>query len=652
MTEPQMHTDPAPRTDPEHPSPEAAGLETASPETPLAEGASPEGAPERRSFADYLTDPATRRIEWLAVGLIVAFGAFALLMTRGDLLAQAVPVAIQSGPSEPADPVAPGRDLPTQPYRFLDLDIHPDRVYNHYFSGAFFTDAARGADRSSAQSAYDDFRTQLEIYRRRAGEDDNFAIRVYDSRTWRTLEVFSLREERERFEQSGSADWERIDAFRRGASNGLITKWVARGIPRDAVATRWGRANQIAEAREREAHTIEYEIRYARQLGLSLLTTEIGTVETFNQDWLVSPANARGRYQMMPDILDLFALRAFTLPAAAGNVQVREELHPLLSLQSSFLLVRGYSNAVGQEIPGVSAYHTGPGNIMHLYQTFLRAKANDPGVRDATVTEAYMWGVTDGFDRVRQQSSFGPHSRGYVLSAYGALRAVDDKRIDPSHTLLTERVQLREGQTIALSDLLTLLEPHGARLEWGSDIDHANLYERFRALNGHIALPRSGSEETVSVPAAGNVRLAAASGRFPVRFFLPYGATELLERIRPGLLDPARTFRFDDNTFADPAVTGEKTQADYEYDELIRSISGFGFTSQNQNRLERLYRQFVQLAQANPNSEYRQAQLRIITIHRRVWHTVRFRDLAGTVQNVLEASRAPIRAMEPAAPAS
>jgi len=647
-----MPTDPAPQPDPEPVQPEPVQPEPVGPEPTASEGAPTEDARGRRSFADYLTDPSTRRIEWLAIGLIVAFGAFALLMTRGDLLAQAIPVVLEAGPAASAEPEGPRRDLPTEPYRFVDLDLHPDRIHSHYFSGAFFTDAARGADRSSAQAAYDDFRTQLEIYRRRAGEDDNFSIRVYDSRTWRTLEVFSLRELRERYEQTGSADWERIDAFRRDASNGLINKWIARGIPRDAVATRWGRGNQIREAREREAHLIEYEIRYARQLGLSLLTTEIGTVETFNQDWLVSPANARGRYQMMPDILDLFGLRAFTLPAAAGNVQVREELHPLLSLQSSFILVRGYANAVGHEIPGVSAYHTGPGNIMHLYQTFLRAKANDPGVRDATVTEAYMWGVTDGFDRVRQQSSFGPHSRGYVLSAYGALRAMDEEPIDPTRTLWTERVQLRDGQTVSLSALLNLLEPHSARLNWGPGIDHANLYERFRELNGHLALPRSGSDATVGVPAAGDVRLSATAGRFPVRFFLPYGATELLERIRPGLLDPNRTFPFNDDTFADPAVTGEKTEADYAYDELIRDISRFEFTRQNQNRLERLYREFVRLAEAHPYSDYRQAQLRIITIHRRVWQTVRFRDLAGTVQNVIEASRAPIRPMEPAASAN
>jgi hypothetical protein len=613
---------------------EDEAAETTAPDSIQDEAADSESA--QASITDYLTDPSKRRIEWLAAGIIAVFAVAVMLATRGDLLAQAVPAP--AGPAAEQEEIAAAteQELPNRPYRFSDLDLHPDRLFSRYFTGAYFTDTdrQRGTNGNSASGAFDDFRTQLEIYRRRAGEDDNFTIRVYDNRTWRTLEVFSLRNERARFEQSGQANWDRIDALRRDAANELVNKWVARGIPRAAVSTRWGRGNQILEAREREEHIIEYEIRYARQLGLSLLTTEIGTVETFNQDWLVSPANARGRYQMMPDILDLFGLRVYTLPAASGNVQVREELHPLLSLMASFQLVRGYANSVGHEIPGVSAYHTGPGNIMHLYQTFLRAHANDANVRTATVSEAYMWGVTSGFERVRQQSSFGPHSRGYVLSAYGALRAVDQIEIDPTRTLRTEQVQLAAGQTISVSQLLELLQPHGGRLNWGVGIDQENLYERFRALNSHMALPASGSTEEISVPAAGDVRLSARAGNHAVRFFVPHGSTDLLERIRPGLLNAAQTFRFDETAFRDPALTGEKTQWDFEYDELVASIGNFGFTSQNQNRLERLYRQFVRLAEENP-THYRQAQLKILTIHRRVWQTVRFRDLAGTVSNVM-----------------
>jgi len=619
------------------------------PQDPQEPAEAPAPEARRRSITDYLTDPSARRIEWLALGLIVALGLFVFVATRSDLVAQTV----ASGPSADDPPeetaLAGGDDLLLRSYRFTDLDMHPDRAFGAYFSGAFFTDAADREEASTATSAVDDFRTQLEIYRRRAGEDDNFSIRVYDSRTWRTLEVFTLRDLRERFEQTGVANWDRIDAHRRDASNGLIQKWVGQGIPRDAIATRWGRSNQIHEARVREESFIEYEIRYARQLGLSLLTTEIGTVETFNQDWMVSPANARGRYQMMPDILQLFNLRTYTVPAASGTVTVREELHPLLALMGSFQLVRGYTNAVGHEIPGVSAYHTGPGNIFHVYQTYLRAKSNDPGIQNASVIDAYMWGVTNGFERVRQQSSFGPHSRGYVLSAYGALRAVEDVPVDPTKTLRTERVRLATGQSITLSALLEMLAPHGARLNWGYGIDHDSLYERFRQLNGHMALPEGSGASATAVPAAGDLRLSSSAGNAPLRFFLPYGASELLERIRPGLLDAGATFLFNEDAFADPAVTGEKTRWDYAYEQLVQDIAQFGFTRQNRSRLEGIYRQFVRLAEEDP-THYRTAQLQILTIHRRVWQTTRFVDLAGTVQNVLDASRFPVRTMEPASP--
>ncbi len=609
-------------------------------------GPTPEAPRRRRSLSEYLTDPSARRIEWLALGLILAVGVLALITTRGDLVAQAVPAdaEVEAEP-EPAVP-----SLPSGPYELAGLDLHPDRIYSQYFSDAFITRPSATDSAAAAVGGVEDFRQQLEIYRHRAGVDDNFTIRVYDNRTWKTLETFTLREQKERYESTGEVNWDRIDALRRQSANGLIRKWTARGVPKSAISTRWGRANQMREARQREEHMLEYEIRYARQLGLSLLTTEIGSVETFNQDWMESPVKARSRYQMMPDILELFDIEAYTLPAEAGSVQVREWLNPLLSMQSSFLLVRGYTNAVGHEIPGVSAYHTGPGNIFHLYQTYLRAKSKDPTIEDATVIEAYMWGVTDGFQRVRAQSSFGPHSRGYVLSAYGALRAVDGQPLDPEKTLRTEQVSLAAGETVALRDLLDLLQPHGGRLDWGHGIDAANLYERFRELNPHMALPRSGSDETVAVPASGNVRLSATAEGDPVRFYLPYGASDLLDRLRPGLLNPDLLVRFDEDTFADPALTGEQTQWDRAYDELVRDVANFGFTTQNRSRLESLYSRMQQLAAENP-TRYRKAQAKIITIHRRVWGTAAFRDLAGTVQNVLAGSRFPVRPLEPASPA-
>lgn len=591
----------------------------------------------RRSLTDYLTDPGARRIEWLALGLLALFALFALVVVRGDLVAQTVPLLEDpEAQAEAAEAAAPEPLIPDRPYTLAALDLHPDRLYAPYLSGAFIeSDSAR----AEGDPTLRDFRTQLDVYEKRAGVDDNFSIRVFDNRTWKTLEVYTLRDLRQRYQQSGRANWDQVDRARSAAHNQLTRKWVARGIPREAISLRWGRANQIKEARERELPFIEYEIRYARHLGLSLLAAEIGTVETFNQDWLVSSAGARGRYQMMPDILRLFGLETYELPAASGTVRVREELHPLLALQGSFLLVRGYANAVGHEIPGVSAYHTGPGNIFHLYGTYLRANAAQD-FSEKTVIDGYMWGVTSGFERVRKQSSFGPASRGYVLSAYGALRAVENDEIDPSLTLRTEQVRLGPGQRIALTELLTLLEPHEGRLDWGPGNDDNNLYQRFRELNPHMALPRTSEEGSIRVPAEGRVTLARSAGNDAVRFFLPYGATELLARIRPGLLDEDALVRFDQDTFTDPEITGEKTAYDRAYDQLVEDIAHFGFTGTNQRRLNALYAKMQELAAESP-TPYRLAQARIITIHWRTWRTNAFQELSGAVANVLGGGQRP-----------
>ena len=589
---------------------------------------SPDPRP-KRSFADYLTDPSARRIEWLALCLVAVFGLFVFVVTRSDLVAQgATSVPEPTAEQQPAEEEAPL--IPNQPFSLASLDIHPDRAYAPYLSGAFILPA----DSASGDVTLDDFRAQLDIYQKRMGVDDNFTVRVLDNRTAKTLEVYTLNARRDRYEETGKANWDEIDRHRRTATNQLISKWTARGIPKANISVRWGRANQVAEARDRDAPYIEYEIRYARQLGLSLLATEIGTVETFNQDWLISSVGARSRYQMMPDILNLFDVRTYTVPAQSGSVQVREELHPLLAMRSAFLLVRGYTNAVGHEIPGVSAYHTGPGNIFHLYQTYLRAQAGQPALSDKTVIDAYMWGVTDGFERVRKQSSFGPHSRGYVLSAYGALRAMEDAEIDPKKSLRTEMVQLKSGRTITLQALLTALEPHDARLNWGPGNDSENLYERFRRLNLHMDLPASSGEGPVSVPTSGNLTLSATAGSAPLRLFLPAGAAEVLERTGQDLIDERTFFPFDENTYADPNKSGAKTAEDRAYDRLVEDIANFGFSNANNRRLNALYTRFQELAEANP-TPYRVAQLQIITIHRRMWGTRAFRDLAGTVANVL-----------------
>ncbi len=81
---------------------------------------------------------------------------------------------------------------------------------------------------------------------------------------------------------TGVADWDAIDAMRGKWSSKLIGKYRRRGVPMEDIMVKWGRLNQVKEARVREEPFISYEIRLSQMLNLSLLSTELGTVETFN----------------------------------------------------------------------------------------------------------------------------------------------------------------------------------------------------------------------------------------------------------------------------------------------------------------------------------------------------------------------------------
>ena len=608
---------------------------------------SPQAAEGRRSFRQAVRVPLASLAVLAAVGVV----AFAL---RGDELRAEAPTEARVNPQQPATLSAPRN--PEDPYTFKALDIHPDKLYGQYFAGAF-AGAPAGADISDSQA---DFRWRLEMYRKAYGVDDNFTVRVLDNRTGRTLEVHQLRALKDRFSGSGQVSWDQVNVERRTATRTLRDKWAAYGIPKDNLTIRWGYADQTLEARGRDDRYLTYEVNLARRLGLSVLATEIGTVETFNQDRLVSSAGARSRFQMMPDIMRMFDVEQYTLPVASGGtVEVREEWNPLLSMEPSLMLVRAYSNSVGHELPGISAYHTGPGNIFKMYREYLRAT---PGLRQSGAThvsDAYMWGVTDGFERVDRISSFGPHSRAYVLKAYGSLRATEDQLINPAETIHAERVRVKPGVRVSLSQILTALEPHGRRVNWGP-ARGSSAYEKFRDLNPHIDLPLGPGG---GVPASGDVRFTDTAGGDPVRFFLPQGAASVLRRV--GLDVIGQVEPFNERTFLLDA--GERTPTDLEYDRLVRDAGQFGFTRSAQARMDRIHDRLQTLAAENPDSRYRQTQAKIARIHRSVWRTAAFRDLVATTETLLAmdprvnmgrtpvadadaaapASRAPRRAMEP-----
>jgi hypothetical protein len=509
---------------------------------------------------------------------------------------------------------------------------HPDARYPSYLLPSVFA--------GEQESTLSEFHRILDLYTKRQGVDDNFTIRVFDSETYEVLGVYSVDHLREQWRAGAEMDWAQVDSERRRLTRRMVDYHEDQGHPREDIAVRWGRANQLQEAYERDRPFAEYEIRLAQYLDMSLLPTMLGVVETFNQDDLVSTAGARSRYQMMPYILERFGVNSYALRTANGStVQVREEQHPLMAMEPAFTVMRGYINAVGHELPGLSAYHTGPRNIFHVYRTFLMNESRSL-TRSTSVVDAFVWGLTDGFDTVSEESTFKTRSRGYIPAVMGAMRAYNPNIIDPSQTQRAARVKLAAGTRTTLDDLLGALADE--RLSWGPNTYSMSMYERFRHLNPHIDLPASDGD---GIPQGGNIVLASASGGDPVRFFIPLGGLELLEASRRVQLDVEATFIFDENTYTRPR-NGTRTAADEAYDRLVDRIGQFGFTDQNREQLITLRDRFRTLAEENP-SHYRTMQLRIIETHWRVWGASYWHDMERTATAATELTRITPQALHP-----
>jgi len=511
----------------------------------------------------------------------------------------------------PADPDT-ASIVPASTFSLHELPTHPDAVYGSYFSSTMYASLGRTpSDRR--QEVQKDFQALLDLFKKRQGVDDNFTIRVTNGETHELLELFVLKRERSAYRRGQPVKWETVDAKRRVHTRRLVDKWENRGVPREDITVKWGRANQIEEAHERDKPFLAYEIRLTNYLGLSLLPTEIGTVETFNRDDMRSYAGARSRYQMMPFILRRSGIHRYDLRNAEGSwVNVWEDHHPLLTMEPAFRLLRGYVNAVGHEIPGISAYHTGPGNIYKLYRKYF-TKSNAFDSR-STVMDAYMWAITDGFEIVSENSTFGPYSRGYVASAYGSLRAIDSWPVNLTGTMKAERVQLVPGTTLMLRDVLAVLDSSSQSLDWSTVATETSTYARFRALNPHIDLPPTDDGELVP---QGDVRFVSSVDGKAVRFFLPLGGSRMLNQAGFDQIDDRATFRFDDDTYRTPP-TDQVTEWDRRYDDLVADIKHFGFTEENRERLLTIYDGFERLAEERP-SHYRRTQLDVIQTHRRIW---------------------------------
>ncbi|WP_051141394.1 hypothetical protein [Salisaeta longa] len=570
--------------------------------------------------------PRTYQMALLGLAVLLAVSLLRWPLWGQALVTRFAPV---TAPAVPETTSAVGDEA----FTMRQSPQHPDARYAAYFGRA----AAAPEAPDSLQTSAEAFQELLEIYRYRMVVDDNFTVRVTDRRTNKTLEVYVLEEQRAAYRRGADVDWGRIDAYRRDATRRLVDKWAARGIPRDAITVKWGRRNQVELAHQRDLPYVAYEIRLAQALGLSLLPTEIGTVETFNQDHLVSSVGARSRYQMMPYILRRRGLNQYRLETIDGAaVQVHEERHPLLAMEPAFLLLKGYANAVGHEVPGMSAYHSGPGNIFNIYRLFYMQ--GDRFTTETNVLDAYIWGLTKGFEAVNEVSTFGYYSRGYIPTAYSTLQVAEQAPIPLDQTMRAVRVQLERGRTVRLDSLLQALHRAGM----------PTTYEQFRTLNKHFDLPPATVDG--GIPEGGNVQLVAFLDGAPVRFFLPLGAPKRLTEAGLDVLAARASFRFDETTYGPPAPS-QVTVWDEQYAALVDDIKQFGFTQANRERLLVLYEKFAQLAEANP-SPYRRRQLDIITTHRRLWLSSPFERLADATMMALGRLQMPVQPPVTLAPGS
>jgi hypothetical protein len=535
-------------------------------------------------------------------------------------------------------------------FTFANLTGHPDEALDPYFAGAI---AGAEEDSTSRATLIRAFRDLVDQYVKRYGEDDNFSMRVTSGGEQDTLlEIFTFEEEREKYVEAGKPvdyNWGRINRMRRTKTRDIVDKWVARGIPEDPIRVKWGMADITRAARKRDESFIEYEVRLARFFGKSLLMTEIGTKETFNQDELKSSVGARSRYQLMPSLLNSYGINRYRLSASAGNtVLVAEEHHPLITMEPAFKHATASINAMGHEIPGISAYHTGVNNIYNEVLVKFLKNGQEYVFPDLTTAEAYIWGVTLGFPIVSRNSSFGDFSRTYVPGAYAALKAAEETVIDTSQTMLADRMSLAEGQSISLSELLTTISENSGGLHWNTP-DSLTLYQRFRQMNKHFHLPAgpsvqsdsatAGAAVPVGVPERGNVEITATAQGKPVRFFLPPGGRAVLKNNgHAGLIDEGSVFQFNHDTYPDP-TRGMRTKYDRQYDELVSEIRNFGFTEKNRQQLKDLSETFEQLAASEP-THYRRAMADIINKHLRFWQYPGWENVQQSVQAVL--GRAPV----------
>jgi hypothetical protein len=176
-----------------------------------------------------------------------------------------------------------------------------------------------------------------------------------------------------------------------------------------------------------------------------------------------------------------------------------------------------------------------------------------------------------------------------------------------------ELVTMKGGATIRLGQMLEILKLHD--LDW-TPYEPTPVYEAFRAFNSHMALPPATAAG--KIPGNANVRLKNPSRRVKLRFFLPIGATSILAEAGHDVFDSDEMRLFNDDTYADPVKTQQKSLLDWEYDRVVGQIGRFGFTEEIRSRVNEIAEQMEKLAEDKP-TPYRRSQAVIAGMHKRLW---------------------------------
>lgn len=480
--------------------------------------------------------------------------------------------------------------------------MHPDSLYPAW------KESAHHGERGKA------FNNLLALYRWRQATDDNYTLRVVDGRTDSVLVVRRLTPTQLiqiPSDPSRRSEWEQIDRLRREETRSLVDDFEVRGIPRRDIIVKWGRASEVQQAQQRDRPFDPYELEWASHFSLSLLATEISTVETFNDDRLVSSAGARSRYQFMPDLIERFGLSSFVVPTQGGSgVRVRPYEHPLHIMEPAMITMRAYSNAVGHEIPGLSAYHSGPFNIFAIYRAYL----SDPSItaqQSISPLDAYIWGITSGFETVSQQTSFKNMSRGYVPALYGSLylKPVPDFE----HEAFRGIEIAWEGETTYLSTLLKRITDSTATS------DHAAFVRTFKRINTHIAWYDA---EASSIDPRED--LVVRRDERPLTFFLPiHGNNDIpilpeginvIRRIAPESVRP----------------TMVPLPVDLAYMDLVQEVTRFDVSLDTRTRLIDMLDEARELYAQFPTA-YRYQQLMIMSLHEQIWRSDHFERLVESL---------------------